>query len=55
MGSFHQWKPKKSRMWQKLRWSWSDPAGEPEGFNGVVTLEKIYSLDPLDGIAPISN
>ena len=29
-----------------------DPAGEPEGFNGVVTLEKIYSLDPLDGIAP---
>ena len=29
-----------------------DPAGEPLGFNGVVTLEKIYSLDPLEGIAP---
>ena len=29
-----------------------DPAGEPDGFNGVVTLDKIYSMDPLDGIAP---
>ena len=29
-----------------------DKASEPLGFNGVVTLEKIYSLDPLEGIAP---
>ena len=29
-----------------------DAEGEPLGFNGVVTLEKIYSLDPLEGIAP---
>ncbi|MCR5352054.1 MAG: beta-N-acetylhexosaminidase [Bacteroidales bacterium] len=29
-----------------------DPAGEPDSFDGVVTLEKIYSLDPLEGIAP---
>ena len=29
-----------------------DKDAEPLGFNGVVTLEKIYSLDPLDGIAP---
>ena len=29
-----------------------DRAAEPLGFNGVVTLDKIYSLDPLDGIAP---
>ncbi|NLZ19414.1 MAG: beta-N-acetylhexosaminidase [Bacteroidales bacterium] len=29
-----------------------DPAGEPLGFGGVVTLERIYSFDPLDGIAP---
>lgn len=27
-----------------------DKASEPLGFNGVVTLEKIYSLDPLEGI-----
>ena len=29
-----------------------DKSSEPLGFNGVVTLDKIYSLDPLDGIAP---
>lgn len=29
-----------------------DPAGEPDSFDGVVTLEKIYSLDPLEGIDP---
>ena len=29
-----------------------DPAGEPLGFGGVVTLERIYSFDPLEGIAP---
>ena len=29
-----------------------DPAGEPLGFGGVVTLERIYSFDPMDGIAP---
>ncbi|MBO7574763.1 MAG: beta-N-acetylhexosaminidase [Bacteroidales bacterium] len=29
-----------------------DPAGEPDSFNGVVTLEKIYSLDPLEGVDP---
>lgn len=29
-----------------------DASTEPLGFNGVVTLEKVYSLDPLDGIAP---
>ncbi len=29
-----------------------DPAGEPLGFGGVVTLERIYSFDPLQGIAP---
>ncbi len=29
-----------------------DPSGEPDSFDGVVTLEKIYSLDPLEGIAP---
>ena len=29
-----------------------DSASEPLGFNGVVTLEKIYSLDPLEGITP---
>ena len=29
-----------------------DRDAEPLGFNGIVTLEKIYSLDPLDGIAP---
>ena len=29
-----------------------DKASEPLGFNGVVTLEKIYSFDPLEGIAP---
>ena len=28
-----------------------DRAAEPLGFDGVVTLDKIYSLDPLDGIA----
>ena len=27
-----------------------DPAGEPDSFGGVVTLEKIYSMDPLEGI-----
>ena len=29
-----------------------DPSGEPLGFGGVVTLERIYSFDPLQGIAP---
>ena len=29
-----------------------DPAGEPDSFDGVVTLEKIYSLDPLEGVDP---
>ena len=29
-----------------------DPAGEPDSFDGVVTLEKIYSLDPLAGVDP---
>ena len=29
-----------------------DPDFEPDGFNGVVTLETVYSLDPLDGIDP---
>jgi hexosaminidase len=29
-----------------------DRDAEPLGFNGIVTLEKIYSFDPLDGIAP---
>ena len=29
-----------------------DPDLEPDGFNGVVTLETVYSLDPLDGIDP---
>ena len=29
-----------------------DRAAEPLGFDGVVTLDRIYSLDPLDGIAP---
>ena len=29
-----------------------DREAEPLGFNGTVTLEKIYSLDPLEGIAP---
>ena len=29
-----------------------DPAGEPDGFHGVVTLEKIYLMDPLEGIDP---
>ena len=29
-----------------------NPAGEPDGFHGVVTLEKIYSLDPLAGVDP---
>ena len=29
-----------------------DRSAEPLGFDGVVTLEKVYSLDPLDGIDP---
>ena len=29
-----------------------DPTGEPLGFGGVVTLARIYSFDPLQGIAP---
>ena len=29
-----------------------DPAGEPLGFDGVVTLSRIYSFDPLEGIGP---
>ena len=29
-----------------------DRSAEPLGFGGVVTLEKIYSMDPLEGIEP---
>ena len=29
-----------------------EPDGEPDSFGGVVTLERIYSLDPLSGIDP---
>ena len=29
-----------------------DPSGEPLGIGGLVTLERIYSFDPLEGIAP---
>ena len=29
-----------------------DRSSEPLGFGGVVTLEKIYSMDPLEGIDP---